>query len=143
MASGAAPCSEQRSSTGKTEKTAVGRGRRGAVMNPLGTGHCEVCVVCGDAACNHHYYGVPACHGCKCFFCDPSKKMKYICRVDGHCDINPNYRNACRYCRLQRCLKAGMQPEAVRMLKSLQKWRRIWQKWRKKYAKNRKNFHVK
>jgi len=42
MASGAAPCSEQRSSTGKTEKTAVGRGRRGAVMNPLGTGHCEV-----------------------------------------------------------------------------------------------------
>ena len=42
MASGAAPCSEQRSSTGKAEKSAVGRGRRGAVMNPLGTGHCEV-----------------------------------------------------------------------------------------------------
>ena len=42
MASGAAPCSEQRSSTGKAEKSAVGRGRRGAVTNPLGTGHCEV-----------------------------------------------------------------------------------------------------
>ncbi|CAK5010137.1 unnamed protein product [Meloidogyne enterolobii] len=141
MASGAAPCSEQRSSTGKTEKTAVGRGRRGAVMNPLGTGHCEVCVVCGDAACNHHYYGVPACHGCKCFFWRSIKnKMKYICRVDGHCDINPNYRNACRYCRLQRCLKAGMQPEAVRMPKKSSEVEEDLAKMEKEICKESKEF---
>uniref|UniRef100_A0A915MGT1 Nuclear receptor domain-containing protein n=1 Tax=Meloidogyne javanica TaxID=6303 RepID=A0A915MGT1_MELJA len=141
MASGAAPCSEQRSSTGKTEKTAVGRGRRGAVMNPLGTGHCEVCVVCGDAACNHHYYGVPACHGCKCFFWRSIKnKMKYICRADGHCDINPNYRNACRYCRLQRCLKAGMQPEAVRMPKKSSEVEEDLAKMEKEICKESKEF---
>lgn len=112
-------------------------------MNPLGTGHCEVCVVCGDAACNHHYYGVPACHGCKCFFWRSIKnKMKYICRADGHCDINPNYRNACRYCRLQRCLKAGMQPEAVRMPKKSSEVEEDLAKMEKEICKESKEFSV-
>uniref|UniRef100_A0A914GRB0 Uncharacterized protein n=1 Tax=Globodera rostochiensis TaxID=31243 RepID=A0A914GRB0_GLORO len=118
MASGAAPCSDQRSSAKTADRPppAPPQGSRGRKLTPDG---CENCVVCGDRTCNHHYYGVAACHGCKCFFWRSIKnKMKYICRGDGQCDIiNPNHRNSCRFCRLQRCLEAGMQPEAVRMPK--------------------------
>ncbi|VDK17591.1 unnamed protein product [Anisakis simplex] len=70
------------------------------------------CVVCGDRACSHHYYGVAACHGCKCFFWRSVKgNAKYVCRYDGNCAINVNGRNSCRYCRFNRCLQAGMKPE--------------------------------
>ncbi|TMS38405.1 hypothetical protein L596_005138 [Steinernema carpocapsae] len=77
------------------------------------------CVVCGDRACSHHYYGVAACHGCKCFFWRSVKsKAEYVCRYNGNCEIDINGRNACRSCRFNRCLKAGMQPEAVRPQKT-------------------------
>ncbi|KAL3117255.1 hypothetical protein niasHT_007658 [Heterodera trifolii] len=122
MASGAAPCSDQRSSAKAADKAPPppqGHRSRKWATDGGAAAHCENCVVCGDRACNHHYYGVAACHGCKCFFWRSIKnKMKYICRGDGQCDIiNPNHRNSCRFCRLQRCLKAGMQPESVRMPK--------------------------
>lgn len=74
------------------------------------------CVVCGDRACSHHYYGVAACHGCKCFFWRSVKaNASYVCRYEGNCAIDVNGRNACRHCRFNRCLQAGMKPEAVRM----------------------------
>ncbi|KHN72084.1 Nuclear hormone receptor family member nhr-97 [Toxocara canis] len=76
------------------------------------------CVVCGDRACSHHYYGVAACHGCKCFFWRSVKaNAKYVCRYGGNCAIDINGRNCCRYCRFSRCIQAGMKPEAVRMEK--------------------------
>ncbi|CAD5220300.1 unnamed protein product [Bursaphelenchus okinawaensis] len=109
MASGARPSSNQRdeSATSSGKKTRTSRGHD----------HCnEFCVVCGDRACNHHYYGVAACHGCKCFFWRSVKQQQqYLCRYDKNCDISPNQRNACRYCRFQRCISVGMQPDAVRM----------------------------
>ncbi|CAD5227813.1 unnamed protein product [Bursaphelenchus xylophilus] len=109
MASGARPSSNQRneSATSAPKKT----------RTPRGHDHCnEYCVVCGDRACNHHYYGVAACHGCKCFFWRSVKQQQqYVCRYDKNCDISPNHRNSCRYCRFQRCLAVGMQPDAVRM----------------------------
>ncbi|KAI6236519.1 Nuclear hormone receptor family member nhr-97 [Aphelenchoides besseyi] len=53
---------------------------------------------------------------CKCFFWRSIKhNLVYVCRYQQNCDINPSHRNGCRYCRLQRCLKAGMQPESVRL----------------------------
>ncbi|VDM69846.1 unnamed protein product [Strongylus vulgaris] len=47
------------------------------------------CVVCGDRACSHLYYGVAACHGCKCFFWRTVKSgLTYSCRFDGKCSIS-------------------------------------------------------
>uniref|UniRef100_A0AC34RJR8 Uncharacterized protein n=1 Tax=Panagrolaimus sp. JU765 TaxID=591449 RepID=A0AC34RJR8_9BILA len=133
MASGARPSSNQRSSVsagvGSADATSVtcrksrnrhhgeeAHGFEGGA-SPPSTGLIN-CVVCGDRACSHYYYGVAACHGCKCFFWRSVKQQsQYFCRYDGNCDINVNARNACRYCRFQRCIKAGMQPEAVRITK--------------------------
>ncbi|CAJ0602365.1 unnamed protein product [Cylicocyclus nassatus] len=81
-----------------------------------------LCVVCGDRACSHLYYGVAACHGCKCFFWRTVKSgLTYTCRFDGKCSISTAGRNACRYCRFNRCLKSGMKLEAVRMDKKSDK----------------------
>ncbi|VDP26978.1 unnamed protein product [Heligmosomoides polygyrus] len=50
------------------------------------------CVVCGDRACSHLYYGVAACHGCKCFFWRTVKSgLSYSCRFDGRCSISTGY----------------------------------------------------
>ncbi|CAJ0587373.1 unnamed protein product, partial [Mesorhabditis spiculigera] len=76
------------------------------------------CVICGDRACSHLYYGVSACHGCKCFFWRTVKSgAKYVCRYEGNCRISTAGRNACRFCRFNRCLAAGMRIESVRMEK--------------------------
>lgn len=75
-------------------------------------------MICGGRACSHYYYGVAACHGCKCFFWRSVKqKAQYFCRYDKNCNINENARNSCRYCRFQRCLQVGMQPESVKITK--------------------------
>ncbi|KAI6187084.1 Protein ultraspiracle [Aphelenchoides besseyi] len=105
MASGARPCSNQRSESASPAK-----------KNRSGDHEHQSCAVCGDRACSHHYYGTASCHGCKCFFWRSIKhNLVYVCRYQQNCDINPSHRNGCRYCRLQRCLKAGMQPESVRL----------------------------
>ena len=36
---------------------------------------------------------------------------RYKCVDNGTCEINVATRNACRYCRFQRCLKVGMSVE--------------------------------
>ncbi|CAL2039596.1 unnamed protein product [Caenorhabditis brenneri] len=84
-----------------------------------------LCVVCGDRACSHLYYGVAACHGCKCFFWRTVKsKLTYVCRYGGSCSISTAGRNACRYCRFHRCLSVGMKMEAVKMDRKLTKRKR-------------------
>uniref|UniRef100_A0A1I7YY94 Nuclear receptor domain-containing protein n=1 Tax=Steinernema glaseri TaxID=37863 RepID=A0A1I7YY94_9BILA len=113
MASGSQPSSQQRNAVSQRNAKPRSTGGRGAV--PIS----DFCVVCGDRACSHHYYGVAACHGCKCFFWRSVKsKAEYVCRYNGNCEIDINGRNACRSCRFNRCLKAGMQPEAVRPQKT-------------------------
>ncbi|KAI6175684.1 Protein ultraspiracle [Aphelenchoides bicaudatus] len=111
MASGARPSSNQRSeSAGK-------KARGGHHLHE----HVDQCVVCGDRACNHHYYGVAACHGCKCFFWRSVKQnQQYVCRYQQQCEINPSYTETLAElvdfsCLFKRCLNAGMQPESVRM----------------------------
>ncbi|KAK0422315.1 hypothetical protein QR680_007500 [Steinernema hermaphroditum] len=53
----------------------------------------DFCVVCGDKAIGKHY-GATSCNG-------------------RQCTIDKDHRNACRYCRLQKCLAEGMRPEAI------------------------------
>ncbi|XP_028967795.1 probable nuclear hormone receptor HR38 [Galendromus occidentalis] len=72
------------------------------------------CAVCGDnALCQH--YGVRTCEGCKGFFKRTvQRKQKYACMTDKKCTIDKEKRNRCQYCRYEKCLAVGMDPEFVR-----------------------------
>ncbi|CAJ0569877.1 unnamed protein product, partial [Mesorhabditis spiculigera] len=73
----------------------------------------DLCVVCGDKAIGKHY-GAVACNGCKGFFRRSVwQNLQYTCRFNKQCNIDKDHRNACRYCRFQKCLADGMKPEAI------------------------------
>uniref|UniRef100_A0A0N5AU31 Nuclear hormone receptor family member nhr-14 n=1 Tax=Syphacia muris TaxID=451379 RepID=A0A0N5AU31_9BILA len=81
-----------------------------AVYSPEVT---DCCVVCGDKAIGKHY-GAVACNGCKGFFRRSVwQNLQYTCRFERQCKIDKDHRNACRYCRFQKCLLAGMKQEAI------------------------------
>ncbi|KAL3313054.1 Nuclear receptor subfamily 2 group C member 2, partial [Cichlidogyrus casuarinus] len=72
-----------------------------------------VCSICGDLA-NGKHYGVNSCEGCKGFFKRAVRsELDYRCRGDKHCPIDRKARHRCQYCRLQKCLAVGMNPDAV------------------------------
>ncbi|KAK6179125.1 COUP transcription factor 2 isoform X2 [Patella vulgata] len=74
--------------------------------------HIE-CVVCGDKSSGKHY-GQYTCEGCKSFFKRSVRRnLTYTCRGNRTCPIDQHHRNQCQYCRLKKCLKAGMRREAV------------------------------
>jgi nuclear factor 4 len=78
-----------------------------------GTANHDLCVVCGDRAIGRHY-GSIACNGCKGFFRRSVwQNLQYTCRFNKQCRIDKDHRNACRYCRFQKCLADGMKPEAI------------------------------
>ncbi|GMT05457.1 hypothetical protein PENTCL1PPCAC_27631, partial [Pristionchus entomophagus] len=73
----------------------------------------DACVVCGDKAIGRHY-GATACNGCKGFFRRSVwQNLQYTCRFSKTCQVDKDHRNACRYCRFQKCLADGMRPEAI------------------------------
>ncbi|CAD5215673.1 unnamed protein product [Bursaphelenchus xylophilus] len=73
-----------------------------------------ICMVCGDKSAGKHY-GILACYGCKGFFRRSIRSNQtYTCRFMQKCSIDKDQRNACRFCRFQRCLQVGMEPEAIR-----------------------------
>uniref|UniRef100_A0A914UN71 Uncharacterized protein n=1 Tax=Plectus sambesii TaxID=2011161 RepID=A0A914UN71_9BILA len=82
-------------------------------MMDLTTGE-GICMVCGDRSAGKHY-GVMACYGCKGFFRRTIRaSQQYSCRFQKRCSIDKDQRNACRFCRFQRCLNVGMEPDAIR-----------------------------
>ncbi|CAH0389201.1 unnamed protein product [Bemisia tabaci] len=71
------------------------------------------CAVCGDKSTGKHY-GAPCCDGCKGFFRRSIRKdYNYACRFDRQCVVDVSQRNRCRFCRLKKCLKVGMNKDAV------------------------------
>ncbi|XP_073320115.1 hepatic nuclear factor 4, beta isoform X2 [Pagrus major] len=71
------------------------------------------CSICADRATGKHY-GASSCDGCKGFFRRSIRNNHtYNCRFSRQCIVDRDKRNQCRYCRLQKCFKAGMRKEAV------------------------------
>uniref|UniRef100_A0A1I7RTS4 Glucosylceramidase n=1 Tax=Bursaphelenchus xylophilus TaxID=6326 RepID=A0A1I7RTS4_BURXY len=71
------------------------------------------CLVCGDNGAENHY-GSVCCNGCKGFFRRSIRaKRVYVCAHNLGCNIVKEYRNCCRACRLQKCLKVGLNPGLV------------------------------
>ncbi|XP_039994265.1 hepatic nuclear factor 4, beta isoform X2 [Xiphias gladius] len=71
------------------------------------------CSICADRATGKHY-GASSCDGCKGFFRRSIRNNHtYNCRFHRQCTVDKDKRNQCRYCRLQKCFKAGMRKEAV------------------------------
>ncbi|XP_047196140.1 hepatic nuclear factor 4, beta [Hippoglossus stenolepis] len=76
------------------------------------TGRAQ-CSICADRATGKHY-GASSCDGCKGFFRRSIRNNHtYNCRFNSQCTVDKDKRNQCRYCRLQKCFKAGMRKEAV------------------------------
>ncbi|GMR30920.1 hypothetical protein PMAYCL1PPCAC_01115 [Pristionchus mayeri] len=76
----------------------------------------SICAVCGDSRAKEHY-GVVACFGCKGFFRRTiTGRYRYACRFDLSCPIDKYQRNSCRYCRFQKCLSVGMNPNDPQIL---------------------------
>ncbi|KAM9775307.1 hepatocyte nuclear factor 4-gamma isoform 1-T1 [Syngnathus typhle] len=71
------------------------------------------CAICGDKATGKHY-GASSCDGCKGFFRRSIRKSHiYTCRFNRLCVVDKDKRNQCRFCRLNKCFRAGMKKEAV------------------------------
>uniref|UniRef100_A0A3Q3WBM0 Uncharacterized protein n=1 Tax=Mola mola TaxID=94237 RepID=A0A3Q3WBM0_MOLML len=74
---------------------------------------CHVnCAICGDKATGKHY-GASSCDGCKGFFRRSIRKNHvYTCRYRENYAARAHRMN-CRFCRLNKCFRAGMKKEAV------------------------------
>ncbi|XP_062328487.1 estrogen-related receptor gamma [Osmerus eperlanus] len=84
-------------------------------LSSLGTGPKRLCLVCGDFASGYHY-GVASCEACKAFFKRTIQgNIEYSCPVMNECEITKRRRKSCQACRFQKCLRAGMMKEGVRM----------------------------
>ena len=71
----------------------------------------DLCPVCGDNVSGYHY-GAQTCESCKQFFKRTlDEKKEYRCRADCSCVITKGLRKRCMYCRFQKCLEVGMNPE--------------------------------
>ncbi|TRY83105.1 hypothetical protein DNTS_003573 [Danionella cerebrum] len=81
----------------------------------LAPGPKRLCLVCGDFASGYHY-GVASCEACKAFFKRTIQgNIEYSCPVLNDCEITKRRRKSCQACRFQKCLRAGMMREGVRM----------------------------
>ncbi|CAF1023589.1 unnamed protein product [Rotaria sordida] len=75
------------------------------------------CAVCQHPSSGIHF-GATTCEGCKGFFRRTMKErtpQRYKCPEKNNCEVNTSTRSACRACRFQKCLTAGMSIEGSRI----------------------------
>uniref|UniRef100_A0A183C1F5 Nuclear receptor domain-containing protein n=1 Tax=Globodera pallida TaxID=36090 RepID=A0A183C1F5_GLOPA len=87
-------------------------GSGGSAKN--GTCGALTCAVCGDVSSGRHY-GILACNGCSGFFKrSVRRRLIYRCQAGtGTCLVDKTHRNQCQACRLKKCLRMGMNKDAV------------------------------
>ena len=69
------------------------------------------CLVCGEKAGKHSYYGGQVCPSCRAFFrrsVQSGYNASYFCPKDNNCKINLKTRKSCQFCRYKLCEAAGM-----------------------------------
>ncbi|TRY75678.1 hypothetical protein TCAL_14607 [Tigriopus californicus] len=69
------------------------------------------CLVCGNVAGKHCYYGGQVCVSCRAFFRRSVLGKSYAdfrCAKEKQCAINSKSWKSCRFCRFQKCLQSGM-----------------------------------
>lgn len=73
------------------------------------------CQICFDTASGCHF-GVLACEGCKGFFRrNIQKNAKFVCFYDNKCDVfGIKKRKSCQKCRMEACLKQGMNAAMIK-----------------------------
>jgi len=73
------------------------------------------CQICFDTASGCHF-GVVACEGCKGFFRrNIQKNAKFVCFYDNKCDVfGIKKRKSCQKCRMEACLKQGMNAAMIK-----------------------------
>ncbi|KAI6226029.1 Nuclear hormone receptor family member nhr-49 [Aphelenchoides besseyi] len=76
------------------------------LVDPL----AEPCAVCSDKSTGTHYVLYRA---MGFFRRTILRNQRFTCRFNKQCVIDKNFRCACRYCRFQKCLSAGMKREAI------------------------------
>nr|ASL70515.1 nuclear receptor [Brachionus rotundiformis] len=96
------------------EKKSQDNEQREAERRTSTTPNSLTCVVCGDVSSGKHY-GILACNGCSGFFKrSVRRKLIYRCQAGtGNCVIDKAHRNQCQACRLKKCLRMGMNKDAV------------------------------
>uniref|UniRef100_A0A3Q3N149 Estrogen-related receptor delta n=1 Tax=Mastacembelus armatus TaxID=205130 RepID=A0A3Q3N149_9TELE len=107
---------EPDSPTGSSSSRGSVEGSTTVSEAPLGpVGPKRLCQVCGDHASGYHY-SVASCEACKAFFKRTIQgNIEYSCPVMNKCEITKRRRKACQACRFQKCVRAGMMKEGVRM----------------------------
>uniref|UniRef100_A0A7E4V6D5 Nuclear receptor domain-containing protein n=1 Tax=Panagrellus redivivus TaxID=6233 RepID=A0A7E4V6D5_PANRE len=88
------------------------RGKK-SIGNGNSDDNSQICAICSAPADGLHYNAI-SCRSCNAFFRRAvTFKQTYTCRKDGNCDVNQHVRCACRACRFNKCILAGMSPAAV------------------------------
>jgi len=88
--------------------------------NPKDKKYLTICFVCHDLAkpgTEHlRNYGGIVCYSCRAFWRrshQSTRKPNFTCKKNDTCLINVATRRKCQKCRYERCLVAGMNPDAV------------------------------
>ena len=86
------------------------------------------CLVCTDLANTHkHFGGSASCFSCRAFFRRTVRKKQPTKCQEGHqnCVVDIKTRALCAYCRYQKCLSVGMDPQRVMKGEDLQGKKKI------------------
>uniref|UniRef100_A0A1I8JQM4 Nuclear receptor domain-containing protein n=1 Tax=Macrostomum lignano TaxID=282301 RepID=A0A1I8JQM4_9PLAT len=73
----------------------------------------QLCGICSDRATGKHYGALLLRRLQGLLRRSVRKSHQYICRFNRNCTVDRDKRNQCRYCRLDKCFRAGMRKEAV------------------------------